>query len=220
MQEAFNQKENNTMKKSLINLLFSTVFILSSSQLFAQTTAQYINLGFGGAAKASNNGLFVCGNNYPAPGFLWSESSGRITLGIGYTEAMGVSNNGIVVGSFTDSSLHAPNGNPTLRAGYFEGTRWMPLEGFPGYPVLDEMSYNYGYGISADGSILVGMQWLPTYRTEACYWDITGLHMLGRTGGQSSNAFDVALTSTGFRIVGWDGLASGPDRRPFYWDPQ
>ena len=209
------------MKININKALLIILFAFTSNKLLAQTTVQYINLGFGGAAKVSNNGIYVCGNNYPSPGFLWSESTGRINLGSTYTEAMGVSNNGIVAGSFIDSSLIAPSGNPTLRAGYYNGTRWIPLEGYPGYPVLDEMSYNYGYGISADGSMIVGMQWLPTYRAEACYWDSVGtIHMLGRTGGQSSCAYDVAKTSSGFRIVGWDGDSTGPDRRPFYWDPQ
>lgn len=207
------------MKKNFANLLTIIVLVFTSAQLSAQTTAQLFNLGFGGAAKVSDNGIYVCGNNYPQPGFLWTESTGRINLGNTYTEAFGVSNNGKVAGSFIDSTLLAPNGNPTLRAGYYDGNGWIPLEGYPGYPVLDEMSYNYGYGISADGSVIVGMQWLPIYKTEACYWDNSGLHMLGRTGGGSSSAYDVALTSTGFRIVGWDGQSNGPDRRPFYWDP-
>jgi hypothetical protein len=209
------------MKKKLINSLMIILLVVSATQLSAQTAVQYYNLGSGGGAKVSNNGTYVCGNNYPSPSFVWSEATGKITLGTGYSEAMGVSNNGIVAGSFTDTSLHAPNGNPTLRAGYYDGTRWMPLEGYPGYPVLDEMTYNYGYGISSDGAMIVGMQWLPIYKAEACYWDSVGaIHMLGRTGGQSSCAYDVAKTSSGFRIIGWDGESSGPDRRPFYWDPQ
>ncbi|MEO8231037.1 MAG: T9SS type A sorting domain-containing protein [Ignavibacteriota bacterium] len=204
------------MKKLLVFILLTA----GSIQIYSQSTAQYINLGFGGAAKVSNNGMYVVGSNYPSPGFLWSESTGRINLGNTYTEAFGVSNNGIVAGSFIDTSLHAPNGNATLRAGYYDGSRWIALEGFPGYPVLDEMSYTYGYGISEDGSIIVGMHWLPTYKAEACYWDSVGsIHMLGRTGGGSSRANDVAKTNNGFRIVGWDGEALGPGRRAFYWDP-
>ncbi len=208
------------MKNILTNLFTIIVLSFTSAQLSAQTTAQFFNLGFGGAARVSNNGMYVCGNNYPAPGFIWSEFSGRIELGNTYTEAMGVSNNGIVAGSFIDSSLLAPNGNPTMRAGFHDGRGWTALEGFPGYPVLDEMSYNYGYGISADGSMIVGMHWLPIWRTEACYWDSTGaIHMLGRTGGGSSCAYDVARNSTGFIIAGWDGVEGGAGRRAFYWDP-
>lgn len=197
-----------------------SLFIILSVHLSAQSTAEFIDLGPGGAAKISNNGIYVCGNNFPAPAFLWSETTGRINLGtINYSEAFGVSDNGIVAGSFIDSNLIAPNGDPTLRAGKYQNGVWDSLPGYPGYPVLDKMSYNYGYGISADGSIIVGMHWLPIWRTEACYWDSSGIHMLGRTGGQSSNANDVAITASGFIITGWDGVQNGPDRRAFYWDP-
>jgi uncharacterized membrane protein len=200
--------------------IFTFLSLFISIHLSAQNTSEFIDLGPGGAAKISNNGIYVCGNNYPAPAFIWSEWTGRINLGsIEYSEALGVSDNGIVAGSFIDTNLIAPNGNPTLRAGKYQNGAWDSLPGYPGYPVLDEMSYNYGYGISADGSIIVGMHWLPIWRAEACYWDNSGIHMLGRTGGQSSRANDVALTGSGFRIVGWDGEANGPDRRAFYWDP-
>jgi Secretion system C-terminal sorting domain len=205
------------MKSILTTILLAAIFSIT---VLAQPSAQFIDLGPGGAAKVSNNGIYVCGNNYPAPAFIWSETTGRNNLNpTNYSEAFGVSDNGIVAGSFIDSNLIAPNGNPTLRAGYNQNGVWDSLPGYPGYPVLDEMSYNYGYGISADGSIIVGMQWLPTYKAEACYWDASGIHMLGRTGGGSSRANDVAATPTGFRIVGWDGEANGPDRRAFYWDP-
>jgi len=205
------------MQKIITILLLFFVFL---SLNFAQNNPQFIDLGPGGAAKVSNSGIYVVGNNYPAPAWIWSEASGRTDLNnFNYSEAFGVSDNGIVAGSFIDSNLIAPNGNPTLRAGIYQNGAWDSLPGYPGYPVLDEMSYNYGYGISADGSIVVGMHWLPTWKAEACYWDVSGIHMLGRTGGGSSRANDVATTQTGFRIVGWDGEQNGPDRRAFYWDP-
>jgi hypothetical protein len=68
--------------------------------------------------------------------------------------------------------------------------------------------------------MIVGMHWVPGYKAEAVYWDSQrDIHLLGRTGGSSSRANDVAVTSTGFVIVGWDGLLNGPGRRAFYWDP-
>lgn len=199
----------------------SFLFIAFSIHTFSQNTPEFIDLGLGGAAKVSNNGIYVVGNNYPAPAWIWSESEGRVNLNaINYSEAFGVSDNGIVAGSFIDSNLIAPNGNPTLRAGINVNGVWDSLPGYPGYPVLDEMSYNYGYGISSDGSIVVGMHWLPTWRAEACYWDVQReIHMLGRTGGWSSRANDVSTSGSDFIIAGWDGDASGPDRRAFYWDP-
>ena len=208
------------MKKNITSFLFIIVFIIASLHVSAQTSAQLINLGFGGAAKISNNGLYVCGNNYPSPGFLWSESAGRVNIGTGYTEAFGVSDNGIVAGTYLDSTLLDPNGKPTRRAGFFDHNIWNPLPGYPSYPPLDSMSFTHAYGISGDGTMIVGMQWVPGYRAEAVYWDSQReIHLLGRTGGGSSRANDVALNDTGFVIVGWDGEQNGPGRRAFYWDP-
>ena len=205
------------MQKFVTILLLFFVFLTLN---LAQNNPQFIDLGPGGAAKVSNSGIYVIGNNYPAPAWIWSEASGRANLNyFNYSEAFGVSDNGIVAGSFIDSNLIAPNGNPTLRAGVNQNGEWDSLPGYLGYPVLDEMSYNYGYGISADGSIIVGMHWLPIWKAEACYWDNGGIHMLGRTGGGSSRANDVVSAGNGFRIVGWDGEQNGPDRRAFYWDP-
>ena len=67
------------------------------------------------------------GSNYPAPGFLWSESAGRVNIGTGYTEAFGVSDNGIVAGTYLDSTLLDPYGKPTRRAGFFDHNIWNAL---------------------------------------------------------------------------------------------
>ncbi len=208
------------MKRNLTNIFFLLLLSIFAARIPAQTGAQFIDLGTGGAAKVSKNGTYICGNNYPSPAFLWSQSTGRISLGTGsYSEAMGVSNDGIVAGSFIDPNLPDPNGNPTFRAGYYQNNQWNPLPGY--YPILDSMDYTYADGISGDGSIIVGMQWTPNWRAEAVYWDSSKtIHLLGRTGGGSSRANDVAVTSNGFIIVGWDGDSTGPDRRAFYWDPQ
>ncbi len=207
---------NNYLKWILLIAL-----CMPSSLITAQTGAQFIDLGSGGAAKVSNNGIYVCGNNYPAPGFLWTEAGGRITLGTGYTEAMAVSNDGIVSGSYRDENLPDPYGHPTFRGGFYQNNTWNPLPGYPGYPILDSLSFTYADGISADGSVIVGMQWVPGYKAEAVYWDSTrSIHLLGRTGGGSSRANDVAVIGSSLIIAGWDGEANGPDRRAFYWDPQ
>jgi Secretion system C-terminal sorting domain len=210
------------VKRNLTYIFFLLLLNIFATRIPGQITAQFIDLGPGGAAKVSNNGIYVCGNNYPAPAFLWSQSAGRISLGSGsYSEAQGVSDDGIVAGTYRDPDLPDPGGNPTYRAGYYQNNQWNALPGYPGYPVLDSLSYTYSYGISEDGFYIVGMQWVPGYRTEAVYWDsLRTIHLLGRTGGGSSNANDIAVTSSGFRIVGWDGDFTGPDRRAFYWDPQ
>lgn len=196
----------------------STFIITLSFQLFAQSNSELIDLGLGGVGNVSNNGQYVCGSNWPEPPFLWSEATGRVAIGNLEGEGYSVSNNGIVVGRFLDSSLTV-GGNPVLRAGYFANNQWYGFEGLPGVPPLDPQSFTHTYGISSDGTKAVGMVWHQNWRVEACYWSIpdTGIGLLGQTGGSNSRAN--AISNDESIIAGWDGIQSGPDRRAFYWDP-
>lgn len=199
--------------------LILTLFCLSVS-LLAQSNSELIDIGDGGIGigGVSKNGNFVCGSNYPNPPFLWTEATGRIVLGTIQGEAYGVSNNGIVVGRFLDSSLIV-NGVPVVRAGYYANNQWTGFEGIPGIPPLDFQSFTHAYGISSGGTKVVGMVWHENWRVEACYWSIpdTGIGLLGQTGGYNSRAN--AISDDESVIAGWDGISGGPDRRAFYWDP-
>ena len=197
--------------------LVSIIFCLSVS-LFAQYNPELIDIGEGGVGGISKNGIYVCGSNYPNPPFIWSEATGRISVGNVEGEGYSVSNNGIVVGRFRDSSL-TYNGTPVLRAGYFANGNWSGFEGIPGVPPLDDHDFTHAYGISSEGTKAVGMVWHPNWRVEACYWSIpdTGIGLLGQTGGYNSRAN--AISNDESIIAGWDGTNSGPDRRAFYWDP-
>jgi hypothetical protein len=199
--------------KKLIPLL-----ICFSVYLTAQTNSQIIEIGAGGISGISKNGIFACGSNYPSPPFLWSETTGRINLGVSDGEAYSVSNNGIVIGRFRDPNLII-GGNPVLRAGYWGNNQWNALEGMNGIPPLDDHSFTHAYGINNEGTKVVGMVWHPTWRVEACYWSIpdTGIGLLGRTGNGDSRAN--AISNDGSIIAGWDGIQNGPGRRAFYWDP-
>ncbi len=199
--------------KKLLTLLFCF-----SVNMFAQSNSELIDIGEGGVSGISNSGEFVCGSNYPNPAFLWSEATGRIELGSLVGEAFSVSNNGIVVGRFPDSTLLI-GGSPVVRAGYFTNNQWYSFEGMPGVPPLDAMSFTHSYGINSEGNKAVGMVWHPNWRVEACYWSIpdTGIGLLGQTGASNSRAN--AISNDGSIIAGWDGIENGPDRRAFYWDP-
>lgn len=199
--------------KSLITL----IFILSFTTL-AQYNPELIDIGDGGVSYISKNGQYVVGSNWPAPPFIWTSSSGRSEIGNVEGEGYSVSNNGIVVGRFRDTSLTV-NGDPVLRAGYYMNNQWYGFEGIPGVPPLDAQSFTHAYGISSDGTKAVGMVWHPNWRVEACYWSIpdTGIGLLGQTGGYNSRANVISNDES--IIAGWDGMNSGPDRRAFYWDP-
>jgi len=195
---------------------FCLIFLTAAS---AQTINEIIDLGPGGVSGISKNGQFVCGMSYPSPSFIWSESTGRINLNqTEYSEAYGVSNNGIVAGRFYDPGLPAPGGNPTLRAGSWENGTWTGLPGIDGLLPLDEMSFTHAYGISADGSRIAGMQWLANWTVEAVYWENGTVTGLGQENGGNSRVN--ALSDDGSIMAGWNGGPSNiPDRTPYYWDP-
>jgi uncharacterized membrane protein len=197
--------------------LFSILFLVSFS-LLAQNNAELIDIGEGGVSAISKDGNYVCGSNWPNPPFLWSEATGRMNVGNIEGEGYSVSNNGIVVGRFRDTSLTV-GGDPVLRAGYFANNQWFGFEGLPGIPPLDPQSFTHAYGISSEGTKAVGMVWHQNWRVEACYWSIpdTGIGLLGQTGGYNSRAN--AISNDESIIAGWDGENGGPDRRAFYWDP-
>lgn len=195
-----------------------TILLFASTGILAQSNAELIDIGEGGVSYVSKNGQYVCGSNWPNPPFLWSDMSGRIEVGDVEGEAYSVSNNGIVVGRFRDTSLII-NGDPVLRAGYYSNNQWYGFEGISGVPPLDPQSFTHAYGISSEGTKAVGMVWHPTWRVEACYWSIpdTGIGLLGQTGNFNSRAN--VISNDGSIIAGWDGIQNGPDRRAFYWDP-
>jgi hypothetical protein len=197
--------------------LFSILFLVSFS-LIAQNNPELIDIGTGGVGNVSNNGQYVCGSDYPNPPFLWSEATGRMNVGTIEGEGYSVSNNGVVVGRFRDTSLIV-GGEPVLRAGYYANNQWNAFEGIPGVPPLDFQSFTHAYGINSEGNKAVGMVWHENWRVEACYWSIpdTGIGLLGQTGGYNSRAN--AISNDESIIAGWDGENGGPDRRAFYWNP-
>jgi len=195
-----------------------TIFFGLSICLPAQTNSELIDIGDGGVGGISKNGQYVVGSNYPNPPFIWSQSTGRQNVGDIEGEVFAVSNNGIVVGRFRDTSLTI-GGTPVLRAGYFANNQWYGFEGITGVPPLDDHDFTHAYGINSEGTKAVGMVWHANWRVEACYWSIpdTGIGLLGQSGGYNSRAN--AISNDESIIAGWDGTDSGPDRRAFYWDP-
>lgn len=199
-----------------MNKIFLVMFFVSGS-LIAQPNSELIDIGLGGVGGISKNGQYICGSNWPNPPFIWSEATGRLSVGTVEGESFSVSNNGIVVGRFRDSSLTI-GGEPVLRAGYWSNNRWVGFEGINGIPPLDAQSYTHSYGINSSGKKAVGMVWRPNWTVEACYWSIpdTGIGLLGQTGNFNSRANVISNDES--IIAGWDGIQNGPDRRAFYWD--
>lgn len=201
------------MKKILFLLIIVTFSVK------AQLTGKFFDIGAGGSASVSKNGVFATASNYPYPAFRWSESTGTVYLGNLFAEGWQVANNGTVAGRFRDTTLLF-DGEPVLAAGYYKDNKWTRLKEVSGEAPLNAVTYTNAYAINAEGTKVVGMVWHPNWRVEASYWSIpdTGIGLLGQVNGRNSKA--QGLNASGSIMVGWNAAAvSGPDRMSCYWDP-
>jgi len=194
---------------------FAVLCLVAAASAFPQS-ATFFDVGSGGFNGVSPNGLVAAGTDLFGGAFFWTEGTGKVYLGD--AEGFAVTNDTIVVGRFRDPNT-LTNGNPTLVAGYWKNGEWTSIGGLPGVVPFDSELFSHGYGVSDDGTTIVGMGWYPNYRTEAFYWtEATGIVPLGQDGGFNSRANDA--TADGAVMVGWDGILTGPDRRAYLWDPE
>ena len=183
-------------------------------QAFSQT-ATFYDIGPGNCLGVSPDGKVAVGTNGVTV-FYWTEGTGQVALGEG--EGWGVTNDTMVVGRFRDPQTLV-NGVETLVAGYWKDGEWTSIGGLPGIDPFDSEFYSHAYGVSDDGSTIVGMGWQPNYRVEAFYWtEATGIVPLGQDGGFNSRVNSASYD--GSIMVGWDGTLTGPDRRAYTWDPE
>jgi uncharacterized membrane protein len=93
------------------------------------------------------------------------------------------------------------------------GTSWQTLGGLGS---VSGSSQSTAYGVSGDGSVVVGLGWICPVAFEcgrAFRWDATtGMNMLETIGGPGSRANGIA--ADGLTIVGWQQIAT---RVPAVW---
>jgi probable HAF family extracellular repeat protein len=118
-------------------------------------------------------------------------------------------------GSTVVSSLLNPDSGYGEAARWTADSDWQFLGGLPEGGEIDSQ-LSTGYGVSGDGSIVVGLAWLPNGRAEAFqYTDADG--MVGLIGGLPSYSSRASkISADGSTIVGWYGSQSF-DRRPTRW---
>jgi probable HAF family extracellular repeat protein len=113
------------------------------------------------------------------------------------------------------SILQNPDSGYAEAARWTAGSGWQFLGGLPEGQALDSQ-LSSAWGVSADGSAVVGLAWLPNGRAEAFLWtDADG--MTGLIGGlptDSSRASKISADSS--TIVGWY-RGQSLDRRPTRW---
>ncbi len=134
----------------LASLLLSGAAFAQTSPLVMVTPSDY------NIMAASPNGKWACGMYFDsgneAYGFRWNLESGEIDLlnPSSPSQAYSVSNDGVVVGLYTDN-VYKKNGASTQLAGYWQNNRWNRLE-MPS----DAMSSSGASGISPDGHYITG----------------------------------------------------------------
>jgi hypothetical protein len=116
----------------------------------------------------SSNGMYVSGSQFGGmESYLWTMFQGNTDFA---GDAQGVSDNGKAVGTYDTEFMH--EGTEVSTAGIWNPNtkQWEFLGMNPDVPEFFGSFYNTGYGITADGSTVVGMQWYPDWSVKAIKW--------------------------------------------------
>jgi len=197
------------MKRLGAGLLLAATLVAAPVQ--ATVTFEYVLTG-GYPTAVSNDGQTIVGNIQSTYGaFRWTQAGGFVALGQDPTPspggAPGVSADGLEVAATIvgqDSSTYSTAGLWT------QGVGWHQL--MPPGPVdladIDRTNSD-AYGLSGDGSTVVGLYWKTNGRGHAFSWrQATGGVDLGSMlQGHSSRANGV--NADGSVVVGWDEAAQG-----------
>lgn len=148
----------------------------------------------------SSDGRYVSGSQFGGlVGYLWTKDEGRIDAP---GEFMGVADNGHVAGTY--DSEFTIDGLEVYTAGLWNPNtqEWEFLGMHPDVPEIFGTFYNTGYGITADGSVVVGMQWYPDWTVRAFKWTAAdGYDMIGPVVDYNTRAN--GISSNGSVIYGW-----------------
>lgn len=187
-------------------ILTATVSLLTAGLGLSQTPT-LTSLGSGAQpTDVSADGSIVVGAS-----FRWTASSGIVGIG-GAGGHTSISRDGTTIAA---SAIDVVSGDITA-ATWQGGTSWLNLGGLPGQaPCGNDLSS--GYGLSADGSVVVGLGWITGCRAHGFRWEqATGMVDLGSTvSGQSSRANGIAAADTSV-IIGWQDTAMA--RQGARWD--
>jgi probable HAF family extracellular repeat protein len=199
------------MRVWLLALLMVLVGVVTAEPGSAQ--AQFTPLGVPGSIVTgiSGNGKIVVGGvTVIGPFgyyFRWTALGGLIPIGAGPGGKISISRDGSTITADTTNDEQLGTAGIWLGLPRFYSIGGLP-GGMPG-GVNDRFLSN-NFGVSGDGSIVVGLGWINPGRAHAFRWDqSTGMVDLGSLDGKDSRAN--AISADGTTIVGWDAAPNG------YW---
>ncbi len=141
------------------------------------------------------------------PVFRWTATEGVVDIGAtGFTAAISCDGKTIV----SDAKDFQGVSSAAVWQG---GTSWKLLGGVPGGRPSDR-SLSTAHGVSADGSVIVGLAWVTSGKAHGFRWDAhNGMVDLGSLQNDSSRVN--AVSADGNVIVGWDANPWPSDY--YYW---
>ncbi len=148
--------------------------------------------------------------------YLWSKTNGLTAITGTGISVNGMSDEGIIAGAYKDPNL-LYNGTPVQVAGTWdpETQEWTFLGMNPDAPAFFSTSYQTGYGISGDGQIFVGMQYITAASYKAFSWNaVTGYNTIGLNYAYGNRPN--CINRSGNLIYGWAQTAS-ISRSPAIW---
>jgi hypothetical protein len=149
--------------------------------------------------------------------YVWSKTNGLKAITGTEVSLGGVSDAGIVAGSYKDPTL-LYNGNPVTVAGTWDPatSQWSFLGMNPAVPAFNYSSYQTGYGISADGITNVMMQYVTGSNYRAAKWTQAGGYVM--IGGAHTHPNRPAGVNRGGNLIfGWAGTTAAGQRSPAIW---
>ncbi|MCK9449785.1 MAG: choice-of-anchor J domain-containing protein, partial [Bacteroidales bacterium] len=148
--------------------------------------------------------------------WLWSKTDGLKTIGGIEPSVEAVSEEGIVAGT-SNNPGYIVNGSEVTMAGYWDPQtqQWTYLGINPAVGEPTSVDYNSTWGMTADGTTIVGMQYFADYQYKAFKWTIAGgYEMIGNlySGGNRPNG----ISKDGSVVYGWADLPMA-SRSPVIW---
>jgi len=162
------------------------------------------------AEAVSADGAVIVGRGTDANrfdrAFVWTEAKGMFELE-NTKEAQDISADGTVIVGDID------------RGDVSEAFRWRVDTGVVGLGFLPEGDYSEGFGVSGDGTVVVGVGDSINNRTEAFRWtEADGMVGLGDLpGGSNFRSTALAASASGVVIVGSSDAGDYDYPHPFIW---
>ncbi|KAF0129760.1 MAG: Uncharacterized protein FD155_2352, partial [Bacteroidetes bacterium] len=164
----------------------------------------------------SENGEYVAISGFGTGGWLWSKTNGLIPVNGEEVTVQAVAEDGVISGTARNPAYNI-SGMGVFMAGYWHPVTqdWTFLGVNPaaGEPVFND--YSSSWGMTSDGSTVVGMQYFNDYSYKAFKWtQAGGFDMIGNvipTGNRPNG-----ISNDGSVIFGWAELPEA-SRSPVIW---